>query len=77
MTRTLWTRQEILLIVAILSLACAAAFLSVKLTRPKPFATSVVSQWQCTKSAGTVAVCTRKSARANASQQSRSLFTSA
>jgi len=38
MTWTLWTRQEIALITAILTLACVAAFLSVKLTRPKPFA---------------------------------------
>ena len=34
MTWTLWTRQEIALIVAILTLACVAAFLSIKLTRP-------------------------------------------
>ena len=38
MTWTLWTRQEIALIVTILTFACVAAFLSVKLTRPKPFA---------------------------------------
>ena len=35
MTSTSWTRKELALIVAIVAFACAAAFLSVKLTRPK------------------------------------------
>jgi hypothetical protein len=61
MTWTLWTRQEIALIVAILTFACIAAFLSVKLTRPKPFATAAASaQWQCNMTAGTAKVCIRK-----------------
>jgi hypothetical protein len=61
MTWTLWTRQEIILIVAILTLACIAAFLSIKLTRPKPFTTSAsIAQWQCTTTAGTAKVCIRK-----------------
>lgn len=61
MTWSLWTRQEIALIVAILTLACVAAFLSVKLTRPRPFASATVSaQWQCTTTAETAKVCIRK-----------------
>ena len=63
MTWTLWTRQEIALIVAILTLACVAAFLSIKLTRPKPFAGAALSaQWQCTTAAGTAKICIRKHA---------------
>jgi hypothetical protein len=61
MTWTLWTRQEIALIVAILTLACVAAFLSVKLTRPRPLATASLSaQRQHAATAGTPKVCIRK-----------------
>ncbi len=61
MTWTLWTRREIALIAAILTFACAAAFLSIKLTRPKPFASAALSaQWQCTTNAGTAKICIRK-----------------
>lgn len=63
MTWTLWTRQEIALIAAILTLACVAAFLSVKLTRPKPFASAAFSaQWQCTATPGPAKICIRKHA---------------
>ena len=34
----LWTCKELALIAAIVVLACGAAFLSIRLTRPKPFA---------------------------------------
>jgi hypothetical protein len=49
MTSESWTRKELVLIVAIVALACAAAFLSVKLTRPKstPDA-SLGVEWQYT-----------------------------
>jgi hypothetical protein len=61
MTWTLWTRQEIALIAAILALACVAAFLSIKLTRPRPFASAASSaQWQCGPAAGTPKLCIRK-----------------
>jgi hypothetical protein len=48
----LWTCKELALITAIVALACVAAFLSIKLTRPKPFAsaTSLVIEWQCKQS---------------------------
>jgi hypothetical protein len=36
MTSPSWARKELALIVAIVALACGAAFLSVKLTRPIP-----------------------------------------
>ncbi len=63
MTWTLWTRHEIALITAILTLACVAAFLSVKLTRPKPFASAALSsQWQCATAAGTTKICIWKPA---------------
>jgi hypothetical protein len=61
MTWTLWTRQEIALIAAILTFACVAAFLSVKLTRPRPFASAASSmQWQCATTTGTAKICIRK-----------------
>jgi hypothetical protein len=61
MTWTLWTRQEIAFIAAILTLACVAAFLSVKLTRPNPFpSTALSAQWQCTPAAGAAKICIRK-----------------
>jgi hypothetical protein len=63
MTWTLWTRQEIALIATILTLACVAAFLSVKLTRPKAFASATLSaQGQCSTNAGTAKICIRKPA---------------
>ena len=61
MTWSTWTYKEIALVAAILMLACAAAFLSIKLTRPRPFASAVLTQqWQCTKTAGILTVCTKK-----------------
>ncbi|HVX79455.1 MAG TPA: hypothetical protein VHB49_25245 [Bradyrhizobium sp.] len=56
---TLWTRKEIVLVAAILALAGASAFLSVKLIRPQPFASSVLTEWQCTRTAGILTVCTK------------------
>ncbi len=38
----LWTCKELALIAAIVALACIAAFLSIKLTRPKPFASATL-----------------------------------
>jgi formate-dependent nitrite reductase membrane component NrfD len=60
---TLWTRTEIALIAAIIAFACVAAFLSVRLTRPKPFVSVIVNpQWQCTKTTGIPTFCIRKQA---------------
>ena len=60
---TLWTYKEIVLVVAILALAGTGAFLSFKLIRPKPFASSILTEWQCTRTAGILTVCTRAPSR--------------
>ena len=61
MTWSTWTYKELALVAAILMLACTAAFLSIRLTRPRPFASTVLTrQWQCTRTAGILTVCTRK-----------------
>jgi len=63
MTSTLWTGKETALIAAVVTFARAAAFLSVKLTRPKPFVSAIVNpQWQCAGIAGIQAVCVKKHA---------------
>jgi hypothetical protein len=53
------TRKATLLVIAMLAIA-GAAFAS-GLTQPKPFDSVVLSdQWQCTKTAGILTVCTKK-----------------
>jgi hypothetical protein len=57
----LWTRRKIALVAAIVVLASGAAFASVSLGRPKPVENAVLSdQWQCTRTAGFLTVCTKK-----------------
>jgi hypothetical protein len=56
---TLRTYKEIVLVAAILALAGTSAFLSAKLIRPHPFASPVLTEWQCTRTAGILTVCTR------------------
>ena len=54
-------RKATLLTVAVLALAGAAAFASLELTRPRPFDSAMLNgQWQCTRTAGILTVCTRK-----------------
>lgn len=61
LNRSLWTRKQIALLAAILTLAPAAAYLSVNLVRSRPVTSAVLSdQWKCTRTAGIVTVCTRK-----------------
>jgi hypothetical protein len=61
MTRKSWTRRAITLIVATLTLVFTFALLSAGATRPEPFASPVLNaQWQCTKTAGILTVCTKK-----------------
>jgi hypothetical protein len=63
MTPTSWTRKQIAVLVAISTLACAVVFLAIGLTGPKPFASDVLNtQWQCTRTAGIITVCTKKHA---------------
>jgi hypothetical protein len=57
---THWTSKEMVLAATILTLAFAAAFLAIVLVRPHPVASSVLTEWQCTKTAGVVTVCTKK-----------------
>jgi hypothetical protein len=57
----LWTRKQFAQTVAILILATGAAYASVRVTRPRPFTSTLLSdQWQCTRTAGILTVCTRK-----------------
>ena len=63
MTPTLWTRKQIAALVVISTLACTVLFLAVGWTSPKPFASDVLNtQWQCTRTAGILTVCTKKHA---------------
>lgn len=59
MIATLWTYKEIVLAVAILVLAGTGTFLSFNMISPKPFASSILTEWQCTRTAGILTVCTR------------------
>jgi hypothetical protein len=59
MIGTLWTYKEIVLAAVILVLAGTGTFLSLKLIRPKPFVSSILTEWQCTRTAGIITVCTR------------------
>lgn len=59
MIGTLWTYKEIVLAVVILVLAGTGTFLSFNLIRPKPFASAILTEWQCTRTAGILTVCTR------------------
>jgi hypothetical protein len=60
MPRTSQRGVDIVFIVVILACACVAAYLSIKLTRPKPFANAGLGvAWQCRTSLGILTVCTR------------------
>jgi hypothetical protein len=60
MSPIVWDRKEIATIVAILMLSCAAAFLSVRLTRPRPFGGAAMTvHWQCNSAPGNPAACSR------------------
>jgi hypothetical protein len=50
MTYKLRTRRELAFVVVIVVLACAAAFVSLGLTHPKPFQDAALgAEWQCSK----------------------------
>jgi hypothetical protein len=60
MTRTSWFRTDLALIVAIVAFACVAAYLAIRLTRPRPFANAGFSvEWQCHTSLGFITDCAR------------------
>jgi hypothetical protein len=47
----LCTRKELALVAAIVALACVAAFLSIKLARPRMLSSATPGvEWQCTQS---------------------------
>jgi hypothetical protein len=55
------TRKATLLAIAMLALAGAGAFASIELSRPRPFDSVMLNgQWQCTRTAGILTVCTKK-----------------
>jgi hypothetical protein len=58
---TSWIRKATLVAIAMLALAGAAAFVSVELARPRPVSSVMLNnQWQCTRTAGILTVCTKK-----------------
>jgi hypothetical protein len=61
MIGTLWVYKEIVLAATILVLAGTGTFLSFKLIRPKPFESAILTEWQCTRTAGILTVCTAPS----------------
>ena len=55
----LWTHKELALIAAIVALACVAALLSIKLTRPRLLSSDTLGvEWHCKHSLLTTS-CTR------------------
>lgn len=60
MTRTFWSRKRRGLLVAIAALTGVVAYLSTGLVHPKPtFNAALGAEWQCSKTAGMVTVCTK------------------
>jgi hypothetical protein len=60
MIRKLWSNKQLRRIVAIATLVCAVAVLSISLMHPKPTAdTGLGVGWQCSKTAGMLTVCTK------------------
>ncbi|HEY3795029.1 MAG TPA: hypothetical protein VGM09_24660 [Bradyrhizobium sp.] len=54
-----WTRRA--LVVAILTFASAAVYLSLGVAQPEPVASAALSgPWQCTRTAGILTICTKK-----------------
>jgi uncharacterized membrane protein YadS len=70
----LWTCKELALITAIVALGCVAAFLSIKLTRPKPFASAALAiEWQC-KQSFLITTCHRTAHVRPASAQAKPMW---
>jgi hypothetical protein len=72
---TLWIRKAIVLIAAILTLACTAVFFTPKVTHPEALVNSVLTQWHCTKTAGIITVCTKKPGSAKADLSTATMAT--
>jgi hypothetical protein len=60
MIRAFWNSKRLGLTVAIATLVCAVALLSISLMNPKPMPdTGLGAGWQCSKRAGVLTVCTK------------------
>jgi hypothetical protein len=57
---SVWTRHEIVLILAALMLAGAVTYLAIKLVRPQPQDTVMGDRWQCSKTALIITTCTKR-----------------
>ena len=54
-----WTRKA--LVLAVVTFACGAAYVSFGIARPEPVASAALSgPWQCIRTAGILTVCTKK-----------------
>jgi hypothetical protein len=72
MTYPFWSRKWFAFIVATAVLAGATLLVSNGLTRPKAFPYAAVSgEWQCSKTAGLLTICTRTSHADPAPDRSR------
>jgi hypothetical protein len=56
---TNWTTKR-MLVAAMLTPALAISFFTIASMRPQPYVSSVLTEWQCTRTAGVVTVCTKK-----------------
>jgi hypothetical protein len=60
MISAFWNSKRLRRMVAIATLVCAVAVLSISLMRPKPTPdTGLGDGWQCSKTAGMLTVCTK------------------
>jgi hypothetical protein len=60
MMRTWWPRREVVMIALIVALTSVAASVTVKLTRPKPFANATLgTEWRCSKTLLILTTCVR------------------
>jgi hypothetical protein len=59
MTRNWWTVGNLIFLVAIVSLACVAAFLAIALVYPEPVSSATLGpDWQCSRLAFVWTTCT-------------------
>ena len=75
MTRYGWTARKLIFVVAIVSLACVAAFVAIGLVHPGPVSSAALGpDWQCSRLAFVWTTCTRlnraKSASARPAKES-------
>ncbi len=60
MTPTWWTRKHLALIAGLVSLVCAAAYLSIGSSHPESFPSANAGvEWQCASIAGILRTCSK------------------